>query len=332
MLIDEGTIRLALRRARLWNDRPLRYVDYTERAISASHECAMTRTVSMICVLLMALPLMAKSKPVSVPFTTNSDGMVIVPATLGGTIPMHVILDTGAGLDVIAPSLIEKVHGRPAGQFTGFRMWGERLDLALFVVPAISVGPIVKKDALVGTWDVLDQLHLDGIVAVNDLRQQPFTLDFANQQLVFETEKTLGKRKAHGSMSRLQMDDQRGVTLDLFSQFTFGKQTGQCEIDTGSPEATISTRYMSELGIDKDAKDVRKQERKTIAGAAIVNYWTTVPQIALASAPQVSLAPAPIAFSDIIYDCVIGVDFWHGRAFTIDIPDRQLIVSPTNNR
>lgn len=277
--------------------------------------------------LLITSPLLAKPKPVSIPLTTNSDGMVIVPATLGATVPMHVILDTGAGLDVIAPSLIAKVHGRPAGQFTGFRMWGERLDIALFTVPEISVGPLVKKNALVGTWDVLDQLHLDGIISTNDFRRQPFTLDFANKQLVFETGKTLSKRKAEGSLAPLQMDDERGITLDLFSEFAFGKQTGQCEIDTGSPKATISTRYMADLGIDKDAKDVRKQERKTIAGAAIVNYWTTLQQISLAAAPQVSLAPAKVAFSDIIYDCVIGLDFWHDRALTIDIPDRQLIVS-----
>jgi hypothetical protein len=291
----------------------------------------MTRPIWIISVVLITLPVFAKSKPVSIPFTTNSDGMVIVPATLGATIPMHVILDTGAGVDVIAPSLIEKVHGRPAGQFTGFRMWGERLDIALFIVPEISVGPVVKKDALVGTWDVLDQLHLDGIVAVNDFRRQPFTLDFANKRLVFETEKSLRGRKADGSLVPLQTDDRRGITLDLFSHFTFGKQTGQCEIDTGSPRATISTRYMGDLGIDKDAKGVRKQEHKTIAGAAVVNYWTTIPQISLAAAPQVSLAPAQVAFSDIVYDCVIGVDFWHARAVTINIPDRQLIVSPASN-
>lgn len=291
----------------------------------------MKRAVSLICVLLIASPLLAKRNSVSLPFTTNSDGMVIVPAMLGGTIPMHVILDTGAGLDVIAPSLIEKVHGRSAGQFTGFRMWGERLDIALFIVPEISVGPVVKKQTLVGTWDVLDQLHLDGIIAVNDFRRQPFTLDFANKQLVFETEKSLRKRKADESIAPLQMDDERGITLDLFSQFTFGKQTGQCEIDTGSPGANINTRYMGDLGIDKDAKGVRKQEQKTITGAKVVHYWTTLPQISLAAAPQVSLAPARVSFSDTIYDCVIGVDFWHNRAVTIDIPDRQLIVSPVSN-
>lgn len=286
----------------------------------------MKKSILSILFLWASLPVLAKSKPASVPFTTNSDGMVIVPATLG-EVPMHVILDTGAGLDVIAPSLIEKVHGKPAGQFTGFRMGGERLDIALFIVPELSVGPVAKKDALVGTWDLLDQMNLDGIVSVSDFRERPFTLDFVDKRLVFETEESLGKRRADGKSSSLQLDDQRGITLDLFSHFMLGKQVGQCEIDTGSPKATISLRYMQALGIDKDAKDVTKQERRNIAGASEIRYWTSLPELTLADAPQISLASARVSFSDIIYDCVIGVDFWSNRAVTFDIPGRQLIVS-----
>jgi len=287
----------------------------------------MKRLLTTVLLLLISSPLLAKSKPVSIPFITNSDGMVIVPATLGGTLPMHVIFDTGAGLDVLAPSLVEKVHGKPAGQFSGFRMNGERLDVALFIVPELSVGPMVKKDALAGTWELLDQLHLDGIVSLNDFRQQPFTFDFVNKQLIFETDKALSKRRADGQSSPLQFDDQRGISFDMFAQYLIGKQLGQCEIDTGSPKATISTRFMTFLGIDKDGKDVKKQERRSVTGAIEVHYWTTLPEISLAAAPQINLAQPRVSFSDIIYDCVIGVDFWHDRAVTIDIPHRQLVVS-----
>jgi hypothetical protein len=303
------------------NGRPRKYVDHKVTLLR------MNRLTSFLLVLMASAPLFAKPQPVSVPFTTNADGMVVVPATLGGTIPMHVILDTGAGVDVIAPSLLEKVHAKPAGQFTGFRMSGERLDLSLFIVPELSVGPLKKKDALVGTWDLLDQLHLDGIISASDFRQQPFTLDFINKELVFETEKTLSKRRVLGVSSPLQLDDQRGITLDLFSRFRFGNQTGQCEIDTGSPKATISLRYMTALGIDKDGKDVKKQERRNAAGVSEVRYWTALAELSLSSAPQVNLSPARVSFSDTIYDCVVGVDFWTGRAVTFDIPSRQLIVS-----
>jgi hypothetical protein len=261
---------------------------------------------------------MTKPKPVSIPFTTNPDGLVIVPATVGGTIPIHVIFDTGAGLDALAPSLVERLHGKPSGQFSAFRMTGERLDIPLFIIPELSIGPMVKKDAVVASWDVLDKWHLDGIISVNDFRQQPFTFDFTNKVLVFETPKTLVQRRAQGKSSPLQVHDQRGIALDLFAQFLIGDLPGQCEIDTGSPSATVSMRYMASLGIDKDRKDVRKHEG---------SYETILLQISLAAAPHISLARPSVSFSDIIYDCVVGIDFWSGKALTIDIADKQLIVS-----
>ena len=39
---------------------------------------------------------------VAIAFTTNSDGMAVLPATVGEATPISVILDTGAGLAVLA--------------------------------------------------------------------------------------------------------------------------------------------------------------------------------------------------------------------------------------
>ncbi len=293
----------------------------------------MRTLTALFFAFLISSPALAKSNPVSIPFTTNSDGMVILAATVGGTISAHVIFDTGAGLDILAPSLIEKVHGKPAGQFTGFRMTGERLDIPLFVVPVLSVGAMEKKNALVGSWDVLDKMHLDGIVSLNDFREQPVTFDFVNKVVIFETADSLAQRRTAATSASTRFDDQRGITLDVFADFLIGNQPGQCEIDTGSPSATVSTRYMERLGIEKDGKGVKKIERRTVAGGMQTRYDTSLPQISLAAAPQISLAPAPASFSDIIYDCVVGLDFWSGKALTVDIPGRAILVSkPSQQR
>lgn len=274
-----------------------------------------TVTSTLFC-LLAALPLWGNSKAVSVPFTTNPDGLMIVPAKVGGTIPIHVIFDTGAGLDALAPSLIQRLGGKPTGQFTAFRMTGERLDIPLFIVPELSIGPVVKKDAVVAGWDVLDKWHFDGIVSLNDFREQPLTLDFLNKVLVFETRSTMAHLRAAGKSSPLQFDDERGIALDVFAQFLVGNQPAQCEIDTGSASATVSTRFMASLGVEGE-KDERHEG----------SYKGILPEISLAAAPQVTLASPRVAFSNLVYDCVVGVDFWSGRALTIDVAHRQLIVS-----
>jgi len=292
----------------------------------------MSRFMFSVLILLVSVSAFAGSKPVSVPFSINSDGFVVVAATVGGSDAIHAILDTGAGLDVLAPSLIEKIHGMPAGHISVFRMNGERLDVPLFVIPELSVGPLVKKEVVVGSWDVLDKLSLAGIISIRDFRNDPITLDFVGKELIFETHRSLAKRRAEGKSSRLQLDDVRGVALDIFSSFLIGNQAGQCEIDTGSPNASVNTRYMPLMGIDRDSPGVHKQEKHSITGAPEVHYWTNVPEISLAAAPQLKLSPARVSFSNIIYDCVIGVDFWRDDLLTIDIADHQIIVTPPQTR
>lgn len=286
------------------------------------------RTISVVLLCFLAPVLVfSNQKPTSISFSTNSDGLMILPATLGGTIPIHVILDSGAGLDVFAPSLIEKLHGKPAGQFSGFRMTGERLDIPLFVISQLAVGPVVKRDVVVGSWDLLDKVHFDGIISLHSFPQQPFTIDFINKVVVFETPKTLAKRLSEGKSSPLQFDDQRGIALSPFAHFLLGGHTGQCEVDTGSPSATLSTRYMETLGIAKDGKDVQKHEGRTIAGANEMRYESTVASVSLEASPEVSLTKPRVSFSDIIYDCVVGVDFWSGKLLTFDIARGRLIVA-----
>lgn len=279
-------------------------------------------------VALLAPVLAAAATAVSVPFTTNADGMVVLPAMLGSDRPIHVVLDTGAGVDVLAPSLIEAAHGKPAGQFTGFRMFGDRLSLPLFVIPELTVGPLRKTEVMISSWDVLDQVHDDGIIAVRDLRSQPFTIDFPAKVVVFETEHSLAERRKQGRVASLALDDQRDVALDLFARFLIGDQPALCSIDTGSPGTTISTRFMAPLGVDPASPDVKKQERRAVeSGATITRYWTNVPQVSLAEAPHVAALLHPrVSFADIIYDCVVGLDFLHDRVLTLDIAHKQMVV------
>lgn len=271
--------------------------------------------------------MVAQPKTRTIAFTTNSDGMPVIPVTVGEATQLSVVLDTGGGLAVLAPSVIEKVHGIPAGQFTGFRMTGERLDIPLFTIPRLVIGPMEKKDVLVGSWDVLDKIHLDGLVSLSQFRDQPFTLDFGSKMLTLETPKTLANRRASAAVSSIKFDDVRSVSLDMFSQFLLAGHPGQCEIDTGSPISTITTRYMKALGVEPDSKDVRKVERKTIAGAPEIRYDTSLSEIALAASPKIAILHPRVSFVDVIYDCVLGVDFWSGKALTVDIPGRQIMVS-----
>lgn len=68
-------------------------------------------------------------------------------------------------------------------------------------------------------------------------------------------------------------------------------------------------------------------EGRTIAGANEIRFDTSLSNLSLASAPQIALAKPRVSFSDIVYDCVVGVDFWRDGTLTVDLTHRQLIVS-----
>ena len=281
----------------------------------------------LLCGTVFAL---ASGSPESLPFTTNSDGLVILPAHFG-LISGHVFFDTGAGLDVLAPSIVHELRGKPSGHFTGFRMGGERLDLDLYTIPELRVGPLQKKNTLVAAWDALDspefkKLDVRGIISLNDFRKQPVTFVFQRKLVIFETTGSL-RNRARESIVPLEFDDQRGISLDSFAQFSIDAQPGECEIDMGTPSAWISTRYFQSLGLDADTAGVKKHVSKNIAGATVVRYDTTIRQLSLAGAPDLRLEHPQVSFMNLIYDCVIGVDFWQGKSVTFDVPDRKLMVS-----
>jgi len=101
--------------------------------------------VLALTLTLFSTTAFAKDQGRMVPITTSPDGLLLVSDSLGPGVNAHFVLDTGAGVTVLAPSLIEKVKGKPAGRFTGFRMTGDRIDLALYSIPELRVGSLCRE-------------------------------------------------------------------------------------------------------------------------------------------------------------------------------------------
>lgn len=290
----------------------------------------MRAPVYVLFLSLAASPLGAQApavtQPVVIPFTATN-GLVFIKATLGDSTQTDLILDTGGGLDVLSPSLVASVGGTPMGIVTGHRMTGERLDIQVWNVPSLSVGPLSRTEAVVGSWAALDSFGIDGIVSLDGFRNQPLTIDFSASTVTFESASSLARRRAAGKVSELQLDDLRGKAVTAFANFLLGDKLGQCELDTGSQAMRANTRYLAALGIDTANASVTRRSFQTVTGATESQFVAAVPRVALAAAPDVAAEDVRVTFSDIIYDCVVGTDFWKGRVVTFDVAGRELIVS-----
>jgi hypothetical protein len=247
--------------------------------------------VPLLVAWCMGATAIAQKTATSIPFTRSKDGQLMVPGSAGAGTQYSFVLDTGAGLSVLPKSVVEKLGGKPTGHFTGFRETGERLELDLYTIPELRVGPAVQSPAIVVAWDALDKFHLDGIISLAFFRKQPITLDFVHDQLTFETPASLALRRRSGSAVPVRLD---ASMINATSASTCSRHSSLARFrlnvrwDTGSEGYMVQQRYMGSLAISPESSAVKKSEHTTILGNKEVRYGASLPSLTLGGVPPSS--------------------------------------------
>jgi hypothetical protein len=237
----------------------------------------------------------------SIPFTEVKGGLIGVQGSVDGKPPVPMLVDLGAGVNVLSASYGGPLVYGPVNKYTTLRLKGERLDLQMRSVVSLSLGDVPIDDLHVGVWRGLDGSGIDGLISAMSFRNIATTFDFKTHQIIVEDAPSFAERKRNAVRVPIVLVDDRGIGLAIFAQFDFGNgQTGLCQIDTGSP------------GITLDA-----------------HYGASIPSIGLADAPSTKIANPAVSFADLIYDCNVGNSFWKNRVFTLDIPERAIYVGTT---
>lgn len=263
------------------------------------------------------MPLTAAAQTV-VPFTLT-DGLVTVKATASQR-PLTMIVDLGAGLDVLAAKTAKTLGVVATRRYTNWRMEGERVDGDIGTLPALSLGTLQIPAAPAIIWNGLDGSGIDGLISATGFRSQPVTFDYVTQQLILEDHTSFVQRTRSAAKVAIELADDRDISLGIFAWFDFGRgQRGLCEIDTGSQGFFLDRRFAAKLGVNLDDPQLKRE--RGFAGERIV---ATIPQLALAGVPSSAIAAPKTLFTNLIYDCNVGNEFWRGRAFTLDIPNRAL--------
>lgn len=267
--------------------------------------------------MALLLPHAAAAQTV-VPFTLT-DGLVTVKATANQR-PLTMIVDLDAGVDVLSAKAAKALGVTVTRRYTNWRMEGERVDGDIGMLPSLSVGTLQIPSAPAIIWSGLDGSGIDGLISATAFRNRPVTFDYTAQQLTPEDQTSFARRTRSAAKVPIELADDREISLGIFAWFDFGRgQRGLCEIDTGSQGYFLDRRFAAKLGVNLD--DPRLKRIKGPAGERIV---ATIPQVALAGVPPSAIAAPKAVFTDLIYDCNVGNEFWHGRAFTLDTPNRTL--------
>lgn len=258
-------------------------------------------------VALMAPP--AARAVDTIPFTEVKGGLLQVQGSVDGQAPVPMLIDTGAGVDVLSTELGRKLV-LVKGKYVSLRLTGQRVDLPIGAIVSLAIGGVSVVAPHVGIWSGLDGTGVDGLVSATAFRNVATTFDFKNQQVIIEDAQTFPERVRAGVKVPIVLQDDLGISLGLFARFDFGGgKTGLCEIDTGSAGITIDKSLAASLGVNPSVAT------------------TKISSISLEGAPQTMIEQPAVTFANLIYDCNIGNSFWTGKIFTLDLPNRVFYVA-----
>lgn len=271
-------------------------------------------------VLAWSLPQGARALE-TVPFALD-DGTIRVQGTVNGrNVPMRI--DLGAGVDVLSQSVGSR-NVDVTGKFVTLSLTGQRVDLPIGRVVAMSLGEFKVDSGTVGIWNGLDGTGTDGLISASAFRDVAATFDFRQKQLLIEDAVTFADRKRFATRIPLFLQDELGISVGVFARFNFGNgQTGLCAITTGTPDIMIDRRFAAKLGVnlaDPSLKHVR-----TPLGEGI---GATIGSLTLDGAPDSMMKQPPVVFEDLVYDCNVGNAFWADKLFTLEIPQRVMWIAP----
>jgi hypothetical protein len=275
--------------------------------MESRHFSVLTAVATML-LCIVAQPARAVD---TVPFT-DPKGLVQVQGSVDGRPPVPMLVDLGAGVDVLSSDLGRR-YVLVNGKYVSLRLTGERVDLPIGKVLTLTMGGVRLDAPRVGIWKGLDGTGVDGLISATAFRNITTTFDFLNHNIIIEDAQTFPERVRSETRVPLILQDDLGIALGLFAHFDFGDgKIGLCEIDTGSAGITIDKTFAASAGLNP-------------GGAA----KGSVSAIALVGAPQTRIVQPPVAFGDLIYDCNVGNSFWAGRNFTLDLPNHWIYLPAT---
>jgi hypothetical protein len=255
--------------------------------------------------------------------------IVHLPVRVGNRSESRFIFDTGIGLELVSSRLLAQCGGQRTGQtYTGRRMSGQAIPVALARIPSLSVGSLRREDLEVGVLDLdlpPEMRGIEGFLSPRFFGADRFTIRRAAGILAIETEDSVPELP--GALATAPMTVRRdGPSVSLFLDLELPNGApASVEVDTGSDLLILDTRFMAPFGVRDGGEGVSKSEGTDETGYAYTRYVGRVPgRIRVRGAPAVSQADPRVMFTKIIYDGLLGDDFLRSYDVTYDLGRSRL--------
>ena len=308
----------------------------------------------MGCVIGVGLA-QADESPTSVPFRIGKKRAILVPVKVADSIDAEFQLSTGLGFDLISPQLAKKLGVEPTSSFQVRPVTGGELELSRGKLSSLAVGnqKEEEEEVVIGEPRCFvgndGETKVDGILSLAFFKNHPFTLDYANQQLVLEDSDSLAKRRAAGTKVDCRLSDENvvaSVSLMLTEKapdppnpggitgFLQGLGGGGgapdppkawVQVDTGCENLLLNSKLMFTLKIDATGGNITEAETTDQNGVRFRSFSSQMGKVQL-SETSLSREKGAVMFRKLQDEGgVLGQDFLRHYTVTFNLPDSELI-------
>lgn len=283
----------------------------------------MKKVTTLLLFLLGSLYTTAQT---TLPITITDDGFILVRASLGDSVQGNFILDTGAGLTVVGQKILDQLGEAPEedGIFTGFRHDGDRLDGLLYRIPELSVGEYRTTNVKVGLFPPLDDYGIDGLLSLQFFGDHAFTIDFESSQLIIHEERP----DTDVTAIPLVIKQDRNISLDVFIPVCLnGTVEVLALLDTGHGygPAIVHPYFMEHM--DSSAEFEESTYTSPFSGKKSTDHIADVNSLGVCNGQDASVENTRVIFrSSLIYEGLIGSEFFKGKRVTIDVASGRIFL------
>jgi hypothetical protein len=228
--------------------------------------------------------------------------------------PFRFGLDTGGGLTLISPSVVDAAGCTPWGRVTGYQMMGARLDSPRCDNVPIDIGGhrFVSPVALVLPPSAVESKDTDlqGSLALDAFAGRAITLDLAGGHLTVESKASLAERVRGMTPLAIRFSREAGGrSITPLTAVPTAKGMLWMELDSGNGGTMlVSKPYAALVGLDSANADMQK------GGFQLQN--------------NVRVESDRFLVKDMIIDGNIGTPFMRHWIITLDLATERAWIAP----
>lgn len=259
--------------------------------------------------------------------------MLKIHADVSG-IKTKLIFDTGIGVNLISKPLCKKLNCKISGSVTGKRTTGQSVTIPTAKIKSLRVANRSLNNVTVGVLDLKSFLPnkpefegVEGYLSLTFFGKQAFTIDYPNHILILETPESLKNRIKNGnSVSLTKKFEDGALTIQIPVRIPTNKVL-KMQLDLGTNIISINNKYADLLKPLFNKETLKSDSLVDETNFKRKRFFVKIKGDIKPASDNIASQKNPIVmFQKMIYDGMIGNDFFKDRVTTYDLQNSILIV------